>query len=606
MADQVRDAVVPLLPGVERPSRYVDGEWNAALTEKAGKRAAGYRAVLAYPDVYDVGMANQAVQILYARLNALDWATCERVFVPWTDMADAMRRESVPLYALESFDPVREFDLVGITLPHELTYTNVLELLDLAMIPLHANERGDDDPLVVGGGPCAYNPEPVAAFFDAIVIGDGEDAIVDVATAHRRMKEAGATREEILEGLRSIPGVYVPSHGRIRTVRRAVADLRGYRAPVCPVVPYADVVHDRVTVEVTRGCARGCRFCQAGMIYRPIRERAADDIVRDAMAALRCTGYDEVSLTSLSTADHSQFVEVLRRLGRRLHGTDVTLSVPSLRADALTPDVARLLGAAKRTGLTLAPEAGTQRLRDAINKNVTEDGLLDTVRRAFGNGWRRVKLYFMIGLPTETEEDVLAIASLAARVLEAARDSVPSKERGSVRVAVSVSTFVPKPHTPFQWEAQVPLDEVKRRQALLQGAMPRRGVELSYHDAETSFVEAVLARGGREVAGAVEEAWRRGARFDAWSEQFSFGRWLEAFESAGVDAHAIANRERDPFDELPWSHIESGVSTAYLRMERQRAYAGETTPDCTFAGCTGCGVCGALGVSNVIAGGVRV
>lgn len=603
MAERVRHAVLPLLPEVERPSRYVDGEWNAV---RAPEGAAVYRAVLAYPDVYDVGMANQAVQILYARLNALEWAECERVFVPWTDMADAMRRESVPLYALESFDPVRDFDLVGITLPHELTYTNVLELLDLAGIPLHADERGDGDPLVVGGGPCAFNPEPVAAFFDAVVIGDGEDAIVEVATAHRRMKEAGATREEILDGLRSVPGVYVPSYGRERTVRRAVADIGKYRAPVCPVVPYADVVHDRVTVEVIRGCARGCRFCQAGMIYRPIRERSADDIVRDAMAALRCTGYDEVSLTSLSTADHSQFVEVLRRLGRRLHGTDVTLSVPSLRADALTPDVARLLGAAKRSGLTLAPEAGTQRLRDVINKNVTEDGLLDTVRRAFSNGWRRVKLYFMIGLPTETDEDVLAIAALAGRVLEAARESVPSRERGSVRVAVSVSTFVPKPHTPFQWEAQLPLDEVKRRQALLQGAMPRRGVELSYHDAETSFVEAVLARGGREVARAVEDAWRRGARFDAWSEQFSFARWLDAFESAGVDARAIANRERDPHEELPWSHVSSGVSVAYLRMERQRAYAGETTPDCTFAGCTGCGVCGALGVSNVIAGGVRV
>lgn len=602
MADGVREAVLGLLAGVEQPSRYVDREWNAV--RPADSRAA-YRAVLAYPDVYDVGMANQALQILYARLNALDWVTCERVFVPWADMADAMREASIPLYALESFDPVKRFDLVGITLPHELAYTNVLELLDLAGIPLHAEDRGGGDPLVIGGGPCAYNPEPLAPFFDAVVVGDGEDAIVEIVTAHREMRDAGATRMEVLERLRHVRGTYVPSKGRTRVVRRAVRDLRSYPAPRCPVVPYVDVIHDRVTVEVARGCARGCRFCQAGMIYRPVRERSADDVVRDAMAALRCTGYDEVSLTSLSTADHSQFADVLRRLGRRLQSTDVTLSVPSLRADALTPDVARLLGAAKRTGLTLAPEAGTQRLRDVVNKNVTDDGLLETVQRAFENGWRRVKLYFMIGLPTETDDDVLAIAGLTARVVESARTAVPPKERGSVRVAVSVSTFVPKPHTPFQWEAQPPLEEVRRRQALLRDAMPRRGVELAYHDAETSFVEAVLARGSREVASAVEDAWRQGARFDAWSEEFSFERWVAAFERTGVDAAAIANRTRDLHEDLPWSHISSGVSDAYLRAERLRAHAGETTPDCTFAGCTGCGVCGALGVSNVIAGGVR-
>lgn len=602
MSEALRDAVLPLLSGVEQPSRYVDREWNAVAVTAA---APAYRAVLAYPDVYDVGMANQALQILYARLNALGWVRCERVFVPWPDMAAALRVAAIPLYALESFDPVKGFDFLGITLPHELTYTNVLELLDLAGIPLHAGRRREDDPLVVGGGPCAYNPEPLAPFFDAIVVGDGEDAIVDVVQTHRTMKEAGASRAEVLAALGTVPGVYVPSLGRHRVVRRAVGDLGLHETPACPVVPYTDVVHDRVTVEVTRGCARGCRFCQAGMIYRPVRERSADEIVRSAMAALRCTGYDEVSLTSLSTADHSQFVDVLRRLARRLQGSDVTVSVPSLRADALTPDVARLLGAAKRTGLTLAPEAGTQRLRDVINKNVTEEGLLETVRRAFSNGWRRVKLYFMIGLPTETDDDVAAIAALAARVLEAARDCVPSKERGSVRVAVSVSTFVPKPHTPFQWEAQIALDEVRRRQALLREAMPRKGVELSYHDAEASFVEAVLARGGREVARAVEEAWRLGARFDAWSEQFSLERWMDAFERAGVDAEAVANRQRDPFEELPWSHISAGVSEAYLRAERLRAFAGETTPDCTYAGCTGCGVCGALGVSNVIAGGTR-
>ncbi|MCL4078967.1 TIGR03960 family B12-binding radical SAM protein [Coriobacteriia bacterium Es71-Z0120] len=603
MSDAVREAVERLLPGVEQPSRYVGCEWNA-IDRRA--TAQPYRAVLAYPDVYDVGMANQAIQILYAMLNALEGVACERVFVPWKDMADALRSAGVALYALESFDPVNEFDLVGITLPHELAYTNVLELLDLAGIPLHAEDRSDAHPLVVGGGPCAYNPEPLAPFFDAVLVGDGEVAAVEIVQTHRRCKQAHMTRRETLAELAKIQGVYVPSLGQHRVLRRAVADLDAHRSPACPVVPYTDVVHDRVAVEVLRGCARGCRFCQAGTIYRPVRERRPDSIVRDAMAALRCTGYDEVSLTSLSTADHSAFVEVLGRLGRRLQGTDISISVPSLRADALTPDVARLLGKAKRTGLTIAPEAGTQRLRDVINKNITEDGLLDTVARAFASGWRRVKLYFMIGLPTETDDDVAGIGELVGRVLAAARDAVPANERGSVRVGVSVSTFVPKPHTPFQWEAQPPLEEVHRRQELLRERMPRKGVELSYHDAEASFVEAVLACGGREVAAAVEAAWRRGARFDAWTEQFSLDRWRAAFEESGLDASAIANRPRDPFEPLPWSHISSGVSTAYLRAERERAFAGQTTPDCTFAGCTGCGVCGALGVSNVIAGGVRV
>lgn len=603
MSDAIREMVERLLPDVEQPSRYVGCEWNAINPEATVQQ---YRAVLAYPDVYDVGMANQAIQILYATLNAIEGVACERVFVPWKDMADRLRSSEVPLCALESFDPVRDLDLVGITLPHELTYTNVLELLDLAGIPLRADDRTDAHPLVIGGGPCAYNPEPIAPFFDAVLVGDGEVAAAEIVQVHRRCKEAGLTRRETLAELANVQGVYVPSSGRHHVLRRAIADLDAHRPPTCSVVPYTDVVHDRVAVEVLRGCARGCRFCQAGMIYRPVRERRPDSIVRDAMAALRCTGYDEVSLTSLSTADHSAFIDVLRRLGRRLHGTDVSISVPSLRADALTPDVARLLGEAKRTGLTIAPEAGTQRLRDVINKNITEDGLLDTVARAFASGWRRVKLYFMIGLPTETDEDVIGIAELVDKVLGVARKAVPAGERGSVRVGVSVSTFVPKPHTPFQWEAQPPLEEVRRRHELLRQRMPRKGVDLSYHDAEASFIEAVLACGGREVADAVEAAWRRGARFDAWTEEFSLDRWLAAFEEAAVDPTAIANRPKDPLEPLPWSHISSGVSTAYLRAERERALSGRTTPDCTFAGCTGCGVCGALAVSNVMAGGVRV
>lgn len=604
--------VEPLLARVERPSRYIDREWGAAHGPDAA-----YRVALMYPDAYEVGMANQALQVLANRLATLDDVACERVFVPWVDMAAGMRAARVPLFTLESCEPVAACDLLGITLPHELTYTNILEALDLAGIPLRARDRGDGDPVVVGGGPSAHNPEPVAPFFDAILIGDGEEAILEIVAAHRDARDRGATREAVLAELARIEGVYVPSMyergadgalvartgAPVRVTRRVLRDLGEFAAPTCPVVPYADVVHDRATIEVLRGCSRGCRFCQAGMVYRPVRERSADDIVRDAVATLACTGYEEISLTSLSTADHSQLERVLRRLARRFEGAGVAISVPSLRVDSFTLSLARLLGSGRRSGLTFAPEAGSQRLRDAINKNVTEEELLTTVASAFGGGWRRLKLYFMLGLPTETDEDVTAIGALVARVLATAREATPPAERGSVRIAVSVSTFVPKAHTPFQWEGQLPLDEVRRRQALLRSATPQRGVELSWHDANTSFLEAVLARGDRSVADAIEAAWRSGATFDAWSERFDLARWLEAFAAVGIDP---AERATEPFSEekpLPWSHLDSGLSPAFLAAERRRAYAAETTEDCTFGDCTGCGVCPSLAVDVVLAGG---
>jgi radical SAM family uncharacterized protein len=396
----------------------------------------------------------------------------------------------------------------------------------------------------------------------------------------------------------------VPASGApARVRRRVVRDLESVSSPVCPVVPYADVVHDRANIEVLRGCSRGCRFCQAGMVYRPVRERSADAIVRDVMAMLACTGYEEVSLSSLSTADHSQLAEVLRRLSHRLEHAAVAVSVPSLRVDSFTLPVARLLGSGSKTGLTFAPEAATQRLRDAINKNVTEEGILETVRSAFAEGWRRVKLYFMIGLPTETDEDVAAIGALVGRVLEAAREATPPAERGSVRVAVSVSTFVPKAHTPFQWEPQPQLGEVRRRQGIVRQAMPRKGVELSMHDPETSLLEAVLALGDRRVADVIEAAWRAGARFDAWTEQFEFSRWQRAMEECGLDAAELVSRPRALDAPLPWSHIDSGLAEDFLVAERERALAGLTTEDCTFAACTGCGVCGTLDAEVRIAGG---
>ncbi len=600
-----------LLAGVERPSRYIDREWGAAADE-----AAGYRVALMYPDAYEVGMANQALQVLATALRVLDDVAVERVFVPWVDMAAAMRAADVPLFTLETCAPVSTCDLLGVTLPYELTYPSVLEALDLAGVPLRTAERCETDPLVVGGGPSAHNPEPMAPFFDAILIGDGEEAVVEIVEVHRAAKGRGATRVEVLRELARIDGVYVPSlyaldpAGRAvatagapeRVRRRIVTDLDRVPSPTCTVVPYADVVHDRVSIEVLRGCTRGCRFCQAGMVYRPVRERGADAIVRDALGALTCTGYEEVSLTSLSTSDHSELESVLRRLSRRLEGTAVAISVPSLRIDAFTMPVARLLGGGRRSGLTFAPEAGSQRLRDVINKAITEEEILRTVAAAFGSGWRRVKLYFMLGLPTETDDDIAAVGGLVTRVLAEARAATPADERGGVRVAVSVSTFVPKAHTPFQWDGQLPLPEVRRRQGLLRQSMPRKGVELSWHDADVSFLEAVLARGGREVAEAIESSWRGGAVFDAWTERFSPERWARAFEATGLDAAGIAEASLEPGSPLPWDHIDSGLSSRFLVAERADAGRGRTTEDCSFGRCTGCGVCERLDVSVRLAG----
>ncbi|MDZ4170323.1 MAG: TIGR03960 family B12-binding radical SAM protein [Coriobacteriia bacterium] len=611
--------VEPLLSRIERPARYVNREWGASHHPQAE-----YRAVLLYPDTYEIGQANQALGILYEKLNALDDVAAERAYLPAADLIALMREEKLPLFSLESCAPVASFDLFGITVPYELTWTNILEALDLAGLPVRSADRDDKHPLVVGGGPCVYNPEPFAPFFDAILIGEGEEALAEMVAVHRSARAAGSTREEVLRALATVQGVYVPSlyvpqycadgsfsgvdvadGAPFPVVKRVVADLDAQRSPTCPIVPFVDVVHDRYALEVLRGCTRGCRFCQAGMVYRPVRERSPDTIVRDALAGLACTGHDEVSLTSLSTADHSQLEEVLRRLSRRLAGSGTSVSLPSLRVDAFSVDMARLIaGTGRKSGLTFAPEAGTQRLRDVINKNVTDEDLLGTVTRAFEAGWRRVKLYFMIGLPTETDEDVRAIGSLVWRVLDAARAATPPAQRGSIRIAVSVSTFVPKVQTPFQWEAQVSLEEVRRRQQIVREAMPRKGVDLHWHDADVSFLEGVMARGGRKVADAVETAWRGGAVFDAWTERFDLGRWLGAFEEVGVDPAAIANRERSLDEPLPWEHISAGVSRAYLESERNLAFCEQTTPDCSFTSCTGCDVCGDLGV-DIVVGGVR-
>jgi radical SAM family uncharacterized protein len=611
------ERVEGLLTDVERPARYIDSEFGAIHRPDAP-----YRVALLYPDTYELGMANQAIAILYDLLNGIEGVAAERVFVPAPDMARELRARGIPLLTLESAVPVASCDLLGITLPYELTCTNVLEALDLAGVPLHAADRVEGDPLVIGGGPCAYDPEPLAEFFDAFLIGEGEEAVHDIVAAHREAQARSSTRADLLTSLVRVPGVYVPAlyepasaneparplpgtDAPATVLKRVIRDLDAVRSPTCPVVPYMDVVHDRATIEVLRGCSRGCRFCQAGMIYRPVRERSADAIVRDALAQLRCTGYEELSLTSLSTTDHSMIEEVLRRLGDSLHGRAVTIGLPSLRVDAFGVAMARLVGEGARGGLTFAPEAGTQRMRDVINKNITEEDLLATVRIAFEGGWRRLKLYFMLGLPTETDDDVRGIGSLVSKVLAVAREVTPPAQRGGLRVAVSVSTFVPKAHTPFQWEPQLTLEQVRARQLLLRETMPRKGVELHWHDPEVSFVEGALARGGRDLAPVIEAAWRSGGGFDAWTERFDLARWLAAFDAAGVDPVALASGARRVGSPTPWSHISSGVSESYLALERERAFAGQRTPDCTFEGCTDCGACPLLGAEIVLAGGSR-
>ena len=601
------DRIESLMATVQKPVRYMGGEFNSVMKNPD---EVDVRFAFLFPDTYEVGMSHLGMKILYHAINRRPYAWCERVFSPWVDMADAMRAAGVPLFSLESRTPVSEFDLLGVTLQYEMSFTNVLDALDLAGLPLRAADR-KEGPFVIAGGPCAFNPEPLAPFVDLVALGDGEVETIEVVDCYRAWKASGAPREAFLQEAAKIRGVYVPAlydvayngdgtvariaprpgSGAPEVVRKAmVADLNSAEYPEKLIVPYGEVVHNRIMLEIFRGCTRGCRFCQAGMIYRPVRERSPEKLMEIAQKLVGATGYDEISLMSLSSGDYSCLPELAREMVERFAARRVRISLPSQRIDNVLTETLRETQKVKKTALTLAPEAGTQRLRDVINKGVTEDDLVRSVTDAFEQGWSAVKLYFMIGLPTETDEDVLAIAELA-RLVRRCYFSVPKERRApGLRITVSASVFVPKNFTPFQWEAQLDAETVVRRQKLLRDALREvKGVDFKYHAPDVSFIEAVFARGDRRLADVLERAYRLGCRFDGWSDQFRYDLWLKAFEEIGLDPAFYALRERPVGEVFPWDHLDCGVTKAFLAREREKAARGETTHDCR-KGCVGCGV----------------
>jgi radical SAM family uncharacterized protein len=603
------------LPTVGKPARYTGNEWNAV--QKPWDEATA-RMVLAYPDVYEVGMSNIGLQVLYDIVNRRSDALCERAFAPWPDMEARMREQGIPLYALESRRALSEFDLIGFSLPYELNTTNVLNMLDLGGLPVRAADRAADHggkryPLVIAGGSGAAHPEPMADFIDAFVVGDGEEVILEVlavvAAAHKR----ALGREPMLRALARIGGVYVPclyevtydTHGRLDAIEPLAVEaqlpvVKRIVDPLPPpptqlIVPYIQTVHDRATIEIMRGCTQGCRFCQAGMAYRPLRERSKEEIVQAVDAIARQTGDAEVGLVSLSSADHSQIRETIEEILARHRRPPLSVTLPSLRTDAFSVELAELFQGVRRSGLTFAPEAGSQRLRDAINKKVSDSDLLAACEAAYAHHWQRVKLYFMIGLPTETDEDVGAIVDL----VHAVRDIGHEHHGKKAKVSVTVSTLVPKPHTPFQWEPLIDDETLQRRQAILKRGLRGWGIRFSYHDPRVSLLEAVIARGDRRLGAVIERAWRSGARFDAWDEQLQWDAWMEAFAAEGLDPAYEARRERGMEETLPWDHISCGVTKAYLQRECARAVECRTTRDCR-EGCTACGARELLGCREAV------
>ena len=592
-----------ILLRVQKPARYTGGEYNEIIKDKAN---VDVRFAMCFPDTYEIGMSNLGLRILYGSMNEADGVWCERAFAPWGDMEEEMRKADIPLYALESGDSLKEFNFVGFSLGYEMAYTNVLNMLDLAHIPLHSDQRGEDDPIIVAGGTCVYNGEPLADFIDIFSLGEGEDVTLEMIDLYRKGKQAGWSRAEFLQNAAQVPGLYVPSlyeisyhedgtvqaitptHGAPEHIRkRIVADLDKSYFPVKTIIPSTDIVHDRVMLEVFRGCIRGCRFCQAGYCYRPVRPRSVDLLVKQGIESCKDSGYQEMTLSSLSTSDYRPLTELCDGLLEYCDPRNININLPSLRADGFSMSIMQRLQRVRKTSITFAPEAGTQRMRDTINKNVKEEDLLQSCRTAFEGGCNAVKLYFMLGLPTETDEDVIGIAQLAEKVYWTWKSYAVNKSRG-LRITVSTSFFVPKPFTPFQWEAQITREEYHRRVDLLRNSIKNKSIQYNWHEMETSYIEAVLARGDRRLGKLLEMVWRKGARLDSWSEYFDFERWMEAFAETGIDPDFYALRERPKDELLPWSMIDIGVHPAYLWREREQAYRSVITPDCRVK-CMGCG-----------------
>lgn len=596
-----------ILMQTEKPARYTGGEWNMVVKEPGD---VDMRFAFCFPDTYEVGMSHLGMKILYHVLNQRSDIYCERVFAPWVDMEKVMRDKGIPLFSLETKEPIRSFDMVGFTLQYEMSYTNVLNMLDLAGIPMLAEERSRSHPFVCAGGPCACNPEPLADFIDFFIIGEGEEVILEVTDRYNEWKASSLEREAFLKKISQIPGVYVPSlydvsyqeNGTIagiapkfsevpKTVRkRIICDLDAVPFPEDIIVPFIGTVHDRVMLEMFRGCIRGCRFCQAGFIYRPVREKQPETLLKQAEGAMAKTGYEEISLVSLSTSDYSCLESFTDKLINLTEKRKVNLSLPSLRIDNFSLDLMEKAQKVRKSGLTFAPEAGTQRLRDVINKGITEEDIIGSAQLAFEGGWSSVKLYFMIGLPTETTEDIEGIAKLVEKVVDEYKKLPGIKRAKRLKVSVSAACFVPKPFTPFQWFGQDTTEEFQNKQKLLKDKLHKlpRSVVFHWHDARTSYLEAVLARGDRRLGKVLCAAWKKGCRFDGWDEHFQYDLWMDAFKEAQIDPSFYATRRR-AFDEmLPWDHLDMGISKKFLERECKKAYDGDVTPNCRIQ-CAGCG-----------------
>ena len=599
----MNDTIRACLEHVRKPARYTGGEYNAVYKDKS---QVDLRFAFCFPDIYEIGMSHLGSKILYGLLNSMEGVWCERAYAPFLDMEEQMRMRGQPLYALESGDPVGAFDILGFTLQYEMNYTGVLNMLDLAGVPLRSAQRTSLKPLVIAGGPCVYNAEPVADFFDLITIGEGEEVMPELLQLYRQSRDNGESKEEFLRKAAQIGGVYVPSlydisyheDGTVAAImpkdgapavvrKRVVKDLDKAYYPDKFVVPSTDIVFDRAMIELFRGCRRGCRFCQAGYTYRPIRAKKPETLKRQAEALIASTGWDEVSLTSLSSSDYPHLETLCESLVSTLEPMHVNLALPSMRADSFNLDLAQSIQKVRKSGLTFAPEAGTQRLRDVINKNLREEDLLEACRVAFAAGYNGVKLYFMMGLPTETDEDLLGISQIVRNVQKVFHEHAKNKARG-LRINVGISIFVPKAQTPFQWLGQISAEEAQRRKELLMDSLKIKYVTYSIHDYRTSMLEAVLARGDRRLSAVLERAWQLGCRLDGWDENFDYAAWMQAFSDCGVDPAFYANRALEREEMLPWDHISSGVTKAYLYSELEQARRGIATPDCKV-GCRGCG-----------------